>query len=226
MEQATEQKSVYEINGITQQTMIDSVPRMYAIAETAKSAVDAISQIDDYISLGDETLRKAALVHWAMMLSKDMQSLYELYGFTIRTLNESFKDGYTLSPAAVLDESVAKAAVVRKEIDGALTAYNKDAADLPSQFGITADQYQCCSGVLIEGMLNAMSSDWDVTTLVTLMNKAAVRRSFAMLIAQDLHKDIEKMNKILNETTIGILYPFIMQERIRMASAKADLASA
>lgn len=204
---------LYQKNNIPRETYLKEAAKLYPMASPV--AVTSVMAIEDFLIAGGEIVTKVTLLHLALMFMKQVEKMYQFHGFSTSMLErlstESIMTSVSNMLGAVNDAGIRAA----KELDGTLAQFNPDAQDLPNQFGITELQYQVGTFYIMRAVMDTLDRDWDLTEFLTLMEKPAIRRVLCMNLYDMLREENEKMNKFVQETSLGQLYPFVLNEQIR-----------
>ena len=211
---------VYGINQIPRETYLKEAAKLYPM--TTAVAVTSIRDIEEYLINGGALSLKAAILHLMMMFSKKPEKAYEFYGFSNIVLHRMSADPIVATFTEFLAKESPAAVNAAAEINGDLTQFNADAQDLANQFGITELQYQTATYYLIGGIIDAWEKNWDLSDLMKILSVASVRRAMCMALYDMLREENVKMSTFMKETSLGQLYPFVLNEQIARRLAKQN----
>lgn len=212
------QPDIYAKNTLPRETYLREAAKFYPMATPV--AVNSVMEIEDSLIAGGEISVKVALLHLASIFAKQPGKIYEFNGFSSFVTSRISADDIRTSFVNLLGKTNDAAIRADAEISGAVQQFNPDAQDMSNQFGITELQYQLSTYYLTLGLLDAYDEEWDMSKLATLMQYPAFRRSACMNLYDLIRDENEKMSKFVQETTLGSLYPFVLNEQVQRRMAK------
>ena len=216
------QFNVYDRNTLARETYFKETAKLYCMASPV--AVSSVMEIEDAFIAGGELTVKSALLHLMMMFSKKPEKLYEFYGFSSNAVTRLSAEPVMVPVGDLIAKSSDAARRAALELEGTVNQFNPDAQDIVNQYGITELQYQLGTFYLIAGALAAFDDTWNLEKVYPLLSTAVMRRVLSMTIYDLLREDNEKLNTFMKETSIGQLYPFIMNEQLARQATKAAVS--